>query len=110
MGCRQRRCGIDCTGCDVTTGVVQNLANAFRYHAYDVPLFWSEGLAHWFSRRFDPRFHFFTGTDPTKIRTKDEWNWAPSVRNRVEHEVFPPTSAICGASASATITARPSAS
>ena len=81
-------------GCDVTTGVVQNLANAFRYHAYDVPLFWSEGLAHWFSRRFDPRFHFFTGTDPTKIRTKDEWNWAPSVRNRVEHEVFPPTSAM----------------
>jgi hypothetical protein len=78
-------------GCDVISGVTKNLANGFRYYAHVVPFYWSEGLAHWFSRRFDPRYHFFTGTDPSRIRTRDEWNWEPSVRARVKNEVFPPT-------------------
>ncbi len=75
--------------CDVITGVVQNLGNGFRGYRAIMPLWFSEGLAHWFSRRFDPRYHIFSGLDPTKIRIKDESDWAPSVRARVEHEVFP---------------------
>jgi len=82
--------------CDVLTGVSQNLAQAYRGYTVDLPLGVSEGLAHWFSRRFDPRYHLFSGTDLTKIRVKDEWNWAPSVRARVEHKVFPTLEELLG--------------
>jgi hypothetical protein len=78
--------------CDVLNGVLQNMANGYKGYATLLPLWYSEGLSHWFRRRFDPRYHLFSGTDLTKIRTKDEEDWAPSVRARVEHEVFPKSS------------------
>jgi hypothetical protein len=77
--------------CDVVSGVVQNLAAGFRGYRVVVPFPVSEGVAHWFSREVDPRFHIFTGSDLTKVRMKDEPNWAKSVRARVEHKVYPST-------------------
>ena len=82
--------------CDVISGVAQNLANGFRGYKVALPLAIGEGIAHWFSRQIDPRYHMFSGTDLAKIRLKDEWNWAPSVRARVEHKVFPSTSDMLG--------------
>ena len=75
--------------CDVLSGVSQNLALGFRGYRAALPFAVTEGIAHWFSRKFDPRYHIFSGTDQTKIRVKEEWNWAPLVRARVEHKVFP---------------------
>ncbi len=77
--------------CDVISGVVQNLGNGYRGYRSVLPLWFSEGLGHWFRRRYDPRYHLFSGTDQTKIRVKDEEEWAPSVRARVANKVFPPT-------------------
>jgi hypothetical protein len=82
--------------CDVVSGVSQNLALGFRGYRVSLPFAVSEGIAHWFSRRVDPRYHIFSGRDLTKIRIKEEWNWAPSVRARVEHKVFPSTSDMLG--------------
>lgn len=78
--------------CDVVAGVVQNLALGLRGSSAPLPLAVSQGLAHWFSRRIDPRFPMFAGSDPAKLRVKQEWNWAPNVRARVERRVFPSTS------------------
>lgn len=75
--------------CDVISGVSQNLAMGFRGGQVWLPFAVSEGIAHWFSRAIDPRYHIFTGLDQTLVRIKEEWNWAPSVRARVEHRVFP---------------------
>ncbi len=75
--------------CDVVSGVSQNLANGYRGYRAALPLVFSEGIAHWFSRQVDPRYHIFSGVDQTKIRAKEEWNWAPLVRKRVEQKVFP---------------------
>lgn len=74
--------------CDVVSGVVQNLAAGFRGYRVVLPFAVSEGIAHWFSREIDPRYHIFSGLDLTKVRMKDESNWAPSVRARVDHKVF----------------------
>jgi hypothetical protein len=82
--------------CDVASSVSHNLGSAFRGYHVTLPFAISEGLAHWFSRKIDPRFHFFSGLDLTKVRIRDEWNWAPSVRARVEHKVFPSTSDMLG--------------
>jgi hypothetical protein len=75
--------------CDVISGVSQNLALGFRGYKVGLPFAISEGLAHWFSRRFDPRYHIFSGFDQTRTDIKEEWNWAPLVRARVDHGVFP---------------------
>lgn len=75
--------------CDVQSGVSQNLALGYRGYRVSLPFAVSEGIAHWFSREFDPRYHIFSGFDQTKIRLKEEWNWAPLVRKRVEHKAYP---------------------
>jgi hypothetical protein len=82
--------------CDVVSGVVQNLASGFRGYRVVLPFAVSEGIAHWFAREIDPRYHIFTGLDLTKVRMKDESNWAPSVRARVEHKVFTSTAEMLG--------------
>lgn len=75
--------------CDVIGGVANNLALGFRGFRVALPFAVGEGIAHWFSRQIDPRFHFFAGLDRSKVRSKEEWDWAPSVRARVEHGVYP---------------------
>lgn len=74
--------------CDVISGVSQNLAWGYRGFRASLPLAISESIAHWFSRQFDPRYHIFSGTDQANVRIKEEWNWAPKVRGRVEAKVF----------------------
>ena len=78
--------------CDVVSAASQNLALGFRSYRVALPFAVSEGIAHWFAREIDPRYHIFSGLDLTKVRIKEEWNWAPSVRARVEHEQYPSTS------------------
>lgn len=75
--------------CDVISGVSQNLALGYRGYRAALPFAVSEGIAHWFSRQFDERYHIFSGFDQTKVRVKEDWNWAPLVRARVEHKIFP---------------------
>ncbi|HEX6885815.1 MAG TPA: hypothetical protein VF530_20745 [Planctomycetota bacterium] len=82
--------------CDVVSGVVQNLAAGFRGYRVVLPFAVSEGIAHWFSREIDPRYHIFSGLDLTRVRIRDESNWAPSVRARVEHKVFASTHDMLG--------------
>lgn len=77
--------------CDVVGAVSKNLAAGVRGAAAPLPFAVGEGLAHWFSRQIDPRYHLFAGLDPSQIHLKEEWNWAPSVRDRVEHRVYPST-------------------
>lgn len=75
--------------CDLISGVSQNLAMGYRGYRASMPFALSEGIAHWFSRQFDPRYHIFSGFDQTNVRLKEEWKWAPLVRARVEHKIFP---------------------
>lgn len=82
--------------CDVVSGVSQNLALGFRGFHVSLPFALGESIAHWFSRQVDPRYHFFSGLDRAKIRFKDQWNWAPSVRARVEHGMVPPLAEVLG--------------
>jgi len=77
--------------CGVLSGVVQNLATGYEGFRRLLPLFFTEGVAHWFSRRFDDRWHTFSGTDPARGDAREQREWEPSVRARVANEVFPPT-------------------
>ena len=75
--------------CRVVFSLVHNLVNGFKFYSHDVPVWWSEGLAHWSARRIDPRF-----STPSEIRIYAQdpemaWNWEPRVRARVEFEEYP---------------------
>jgi len=75
--------------CEVLGGVAQNLALGFRGPNVGLPFAITEGLAHCYARRFDERYPFFSGAEPSRKRTPDDSAWGPSVRERVEHNVFP---------------------
>ena len=82
--------------CFVRRAVAQLFSTGFRGPKVPVSFAWSEGLGHWFSRRYDPHYHFFSGKDPAANRITDEWNWAVGVRERVERKVFPSTAELLG--------------
>jgi len=86
--------------CALVSSVTQDLVAGFRGTASAPASCWSEGFGHWFARRIDARYHFFSGSDPAKNRITDEWNWALGVRTRVERKVFPSTETMLGWSAS----------
>lgn len=82
--------------CAVLSGVAGNLARGFRSDAVRPPVFFVEGLQHWFARRHDPRFHILSGTDPTRVHLREQSDWAGSVRARVSHGHFTPLDEMIG--------------
>jgi hypothetical protein len=75
--------------CSVVAGVVHNLVDGFRYYGHDPPLWWREGLGHFYSRRIHGRWNVFTGKDDGRIEDEDAWEWEPRVHGRVKFGVFP---------------------
>jgi len=86
--------------CEVIGGVAQNLALGFRGPKVGLCFAVSEGIAHWFAQRIDPRYHLMATGDAEPRISADEGGWAPPVRARVEHRVFPSTHDMLGWSAS----------
>lgn len=82
--------------CAVLSGVAGNLARGFRSDAIRPPVFFVEGLQHWFARRYDPRFHILSGSDPTRIHLREQSDWAGSVRARVSNGHFTPLDEMIG--------------
>jgi len=76
--------------CEVIGGVAQNLALGFRGPQVGLCFAVREGISHWFAQRIDPRYHLLAGEAEPRISVA-EGGWAPPVRARVEHKVFPST-------------------
>lgn len=88
----ERTRGIDAgMHCAVANGVSQILAAGLRDSSYAVPVWFREGLGHWFSRRTDPRWNLYGGgTESTRRREENSWAWERRVRGLVEHGEFVP--------------------
>lgn len=82
--------------CAVADGLARTFLRGLRSDRVPVPYAVEEGLAHWFSRRVDPRFHFFRGPDPAENRVTDDWDWATGVRERVEKKSAPGIAELLG--------------
>jgi hypothetical protein len=80
--------------CAVVDGLTRTFVRSFRGDLVPVPYAAEEGLAHWFARQRDPRFHFFRGPDPAENRITDDWNWPVRVHERVEKKSFPGAAAL----------------
>jgi hypothetical protein len=77
--------------CALANGLAQNFVAGFRDSSYAAPMWFREGLGHWFSRRVDPRWPLLGGgTESSGQRDENDWNWAVRVRNLVEQGVYSP--------------------
>ena len=65
------------------------LLEGYKVHNDRIPLWWRQGVAHWYRRRLNERQNDFTGLDPSRAHRFEEWDWKPKVRGRVAtHEAF----------------------
>jgi hypothetical protein len=62
---------------------VHNFLDGYRSYAYDVPVWISEGIAHWFERRVSERFNSYCRDEGAAADPPAKWRWAPEVRRDV---------------------------
>lgn len=60
-----------------------NFVDGFRSYAYDIPVWITEGLAHWAQRRVDPRWNSFSFSESTRIQTSNLWRWEQETRKLI---------------------------
>jgi hypothetical protein len=77
--------------CSLVSGLVKNFVNSAFGYEPDIPFFWREGLAHWFTREVNINYSFFTATTSKLSRVRVDEQWRPKVRARVGHEIYPPS-------------------
>src|SRR5262245_2724004 len=66
-------------------GLVGSLVTGYRGFTYQLPPWFSEGLAHCFSRRVDTDYINITVGDADGVAAKDQHEWERKVRARVQH-------------------------
>jgi hypothetical protein len=74
--------------------VVHNLIDGYRSYAYDIPVWITEGLAHYFERRISEKFNSFCKDEGAPHDPPAEWNWKPAVRAAVTGGKFKPFSEV----------------
>lgn len=75
--------------CLLVYNLVHNFVAGYRGYFYPAPLWWEEGLAHWFERQIDPKLNHFGSLKDNEITLTKEWEWRPKIRARVGFDLFP---------------------
>jgi len=66
--------------------LMQNFVDGYRGFFYEVPLWFKEGLAHWYARRIDADFVALR-QKPGEALNREKMNlWPQKVRQRLEHQ------------------------
>lgn len=75
--------------CHVVGSVVRLLTCAYRGYRYQLPLWWTEGLAHHATRRLDPTYFSPTVVEGQEADSRLDANWEDKVYARVKHQYYP---------------------
>ncbi|TAH34350.1 MAG: hypothetical protein EYC70_15495 [Planctomycetota bacterium] len=75
--------------CSVVFNQVHNLVSGYKFYTVELPIWWKEGLAHWYARRVDPSYNNFSAVTEEAAETRSTWNWPPKVRGRVKNDYYP---------------------
>ena len=76
--------------CQTVFNLIHNFVAAYKGYYYTTPLWWEEGLAHWFERRIDPKRNSFSYLADVEGAATKEWDWKPKIRARVGFDHFVP--------------------
>jgi len=66
--------------CNVIFGVTKNLLLGLKGYIHSLPLWFTEGLAHWYVDQIDERYHMFSKTKETFPNGKKLWKWRPRIK------------------------------
>ncbi len=80
----------------VCHGMLQNLLNGYRGYLYDLPVWFSEGLGHWFARRIPTEFINVRVREDDVVDEQEQHEWARKVRARASFDHFPKTGELIG--------------
>jgi len=75
--------------CLLVYNLVHNFVAGYKGYFYSAPLWWEEGLAHWFERQIDPKLNHYGSLKDNEATLTKEWDWRPKIRARVGFDVFP---------------------
>ncbi|MCC6784617.1 MAG: hypothetical protein IT457_17360 [Planctomycetes bacterium] len=74
----------------VTHNLVHCLLDAYKGYSYVVPVWWKEGLAHWFRRRLSDEHNNFEAIKDQEKRAYTVFDWDERVRMRASHGLVRP--------------------
>ncbi|MDP6539384.1 MAG: hypothetical protein QF903_11055 [Planctomycetota bacterium] len=77
--------------CQLVSDIVLNFNDAYRVNYFQSPVWWKYGLAHWYSRRIDPRWTSSAGVPAGRNWREKDTEWKPRVKNLVKNEFFTST-------------------
>jgi len=80
--------GFDASGVQAHAlyAVWQNLLNGYRGYAYPLPMWFSTGIAHYYSRKVKTKFVNARITDAESVNREEQNKWAQKVFKRCRHE------------------------
>ncbi|MHC4943697.1 MAG: hypothetical protein ACYTG7_11830 [Planctomycetota bacterium] len=81
----------------VISNVVRNLIDGYRHYKYNLPMWWTEGLTHWYVRRIDPALFFPTLAPDQDCDFRRDPEWEKKVYSRVKKDYFRPASELLAA-------------
>ncbi len=76
--------------CELAFNLTHNLANGFTYYTFSMPVWITEGLAHYNGRQVFEEENNFTFVQELGQDLTVEWDWEPKVHGRVRHDFYPP--------------------
>lgn len=79
--------------CHVVWNVVHNMINGYRFYAYDLPVWFTEGMAHWYSRRVSKKYALdFDQNESSSANLIRFTNWKAKTRQWAAAGKFRPAS------------------
>jgi len=80
--------------CHVVWNLTHNFIDGYRFYSHDLPVWFKEGMAHWFDRRVYPKFNDFDQTEGTAADMRRVWRWRPKVRQMIGTDKFTPAAEV----------------
>ncbi|HHI68289.1 MAG TPA: hypothetical protein ENJ97_03080 [Planctomycetes bacterium] len=71
-----------------------NMLDGYRFYAYNLPVWLTEGMGHYFERRVSPRFNSYDSNEGSVADLRRTWRYEPKVRALVAAGTYPPLAKI----------------
>lgn len=76
--------------------LTHNLLNGYKHYSYDMPVWITEGAAHWFERQYNPKFNTFDAAEGSAAEMSSKEDWRPEAKKLVASGKAPTFAALIG--------------
>ena len=66
--------------CHIVFNVIQQLINGYRMYIFDMPVWFKEGMAHYFERLISRKYNDFDQNESSSADLGKAWKWKPKIR------------------------------